>query len=55
MTAITLDGIATASAVKSELTSRVSLLRAHGVVPGLGTLLVGDDPGSRAAVRISMM
>ena len=50
MTAITLDGIATASAVKSELTSRVSLLRAHGVVPGLGTLLVGDDPGSRAYV-----
>ena len=50
MTAITLDGIATASAVKSELVSRVVDLRANGVVPGLGTLLVGDDPASRAYV-----
>ena len=50
MTAITLDGVATASAVKSELTSRITELRAHGVVPGLGTLLVGDDPASRSYV-----
>lgn len=50
MTAITLDGIATASAVKSELASRIDELRAHGVVPGLGTLLVGDDPASRSYV-----
>ena len=50
MTAITLDGIATASAVKGELKSRIALLRAHGVVPGLGTLLVGDDPASRSYV-----
>jgi methylenetetrahydrofolate dehydrogenase (NADP+)/methenyltetrahydrofolate cyclohydrolase len=50
MTAITLDGVATASAVKSELTSRIRLLKAHGVVPGLGTLLVGDDPASRSYV-----
>ena len=50
MTAITLDGVATASAVKAELVSRVVALRGHGVVPGLGTLLVGDDPGSRAYV-----
>jgi methylenetetrahydrofolate dehydrogenase (NADP+) / methenyltetrahydrofolate cyclohydrolase len=50
MTAITLDGVATASAVKSELASRIARLRAHGVVPGLGTLLVGDDPGSRSYV-----
>jgi methylenetetrahydrofolate dehydrogenase (NADP+)/methenyltetrahydrofolate cyclohydrolase len=50
MTAITLDGVATASAVKSELTSRIAELRAHGVVPGLGTLLVGDDPASRSYV-----
>ena len=50
MTAITLDGVATASAVKSELVSRVVDLRANGVVPGLGTLLVGDDPASRAYV-----
>ncbi|TFC42776.1 bifunctional methylenetetrahydrofolate dehydrogenase/methenyltetrahydrofolate cyclohydrolase [Cryobacterium sp. TMT1-21] len=50
MTAITLDGVKTASAVKSELIGRISELRAHGVVPGLGTLLVGDDPGSRSYV-----
>lgn len=50
MTAITLDGVATASAVKQELASRIALLRAHGVVPGLGTLLVGDDPGSKSYV-----
>ena len=50
MTAITLDGVATASAVKSELTVRITELRAHGVVPGLGTLLVGDDPASRSYV-----
>ena len=50
MTATTLDGVATASAVKSELTSRIAELRAHGVVPGLGTLLVGDDPASRSYV-----
>jgi len=50
MTAITLDGVATATAVKNELASRIAHLRSHGVVPGLGTLLVGDDPGSRAYV-----
>jgi methylenetetrahydrofolate dehydrogenase (NADP+)/methenyltetrahydrofolate cyclohydrolase len=50
MTAITLDGVATASAVKGELASRIAALRAHGVVPGLGTLLVGDDPASQAYV-----
>jgi methylenetetrahydrofolate dehydrogenase (NADP+)/methenyltetrahydrofolate cyclohydrolase len=48
--AITLDGIATASAVKGELALRIADLRARGVVPGLGTLLVGDDPGSRSYV-----
>src|SRR5690606_18592816 len=41
-----LDGIATASAIKGELTERVAALAARGVVPGLGTLLVGADPGS---------
>ena len=50
MTAITLDGVATASAVKGELASRIAILRAQGIVPGLGTLLVGDDPGSRSYV-----
>ncbi len=46
MTAITLDGIATASAIKSELALRIATLKARGVLPGLGTLLVGQDPGS---------
>lgn len=50
MTAVVLDGIATASAVKSELKARVDRLRTRGIVPGLGTLLVGDDPGSRSYV-----
>ncbi|AMB57771.1 bifunctional methylenetetrahydrofolate dehydrogenase/methenyltetrahydrofolate cyclohydrolase [Microterricola viridarii] len=50
MTAITLDGVATASAVKAELADRIAALRAQGIVPGLGTLLVGDDPGSRSYV-----
>ncbi|MEW1659495.1 bifunctional methylenetetrahydrofolate dehydrogenase/methenyltetrahydrofolate cyclohydrolase [Streptomyces sp. NPDC093707] len=47
MTAQILDGKATAAAIKSELTVRVQALKAEGVTPGLGTLLVGDDPGSR--------
>ena len=46
MTAIRLDGVATATAIKSELRARVAALRDKGVVPGLGTLLVGSDPGS---------
>ena len=46
MTAQKLDGVATAAAIKAELTERVAALAARGVVPGLGTLLVGDDPGS---------
>ena len=50
MVAVTLDGVATAAAVKGELASRIADLRARGVVPGLGTLLVGDDPGSRSYV-----
>ncbi|MFF4741446.1 bifunctional methylenetetrahydrofolate dehydrogenase/methenyltetrahydrofolate cyclohydrolase [Streptomyces sp. NPDC001262] len=47
MTAQILDGKATAAAIKSELTVRVEALKAEGVQPGLGTLLVGDDPGSK--------
>jgi methylenetetrahydrofolate dehydrogenase (NADP+)/methenyltetrahydrofolate cyclohydrolase len=42
-----LDGKAAAAAIKSELAVRVAALRERGIVPGLGTLLVGDDPGSR--------
>ena len=47
MTAQTLDGKATAAAIKAELTTRVAALAARGVVPGLGTLLVGAAPASR--------
>lgn len=42
-----MDGIATAAAIKSELKTRVAALRDRGIVPGLGTVLVGEDPGSR--------
>jgi methylenetetrahydrofolate dehydrogenase (NADP+)/methenyltetrahydrofolate cyclohydrolase len=45
-----LDGKATAAAIKDELKVRVAKLAEQGVVPGLGTILVGDDPGSRAYV-----
>ena len=47
MTAQILDGKAAAAAIKSELTTRVAALADRGVVPGLGTILVGDDPGSQ--------
>ncbi|MAS56955.1 bifunctional methylenetetrahydrofolate dehydrogenase/methenyltetrahydrofolate cyclohydrolase [Nocardioides sp.] len=47
MTAQKLDGTATLAAIKAELAERVARLRERGVVPGLGTVLVGDDPGSR--------
>ncbi|HEU4850163.1 MAG TPA: bifunctional methylenetetrahydrofolate dehydrogenase/methenyltetrahydrofolate cyclohydrolase [Terrimesophilobacter sp.] len=50
MTAKILDGRATASAIKAELKERVAVLRASGVTPGLGTVLVGDDPASRQYV-----
>ena len=45
-----LDGAACARQIKDELRARVEVLRAHGVVPGLGTILVGEDPGSVAYV-----
>jgi methylenetetrahydrofolate dehydrogenase (NADP+)/methenyltetrahydrofolate cyclohydrolase len=47
VTAQILDGTTTAKTIKAELTERVDRLRDQGVVPGLGTVLVGDDPGSR--------
>jgi methylenetetrahydrofolate dehydrogenase (NADP+)/methenyltetrahydrofolate cyclohydrolase len=47
VTATPLDGKATLAAIKSELAVRVKALADKGVVPGLGTILVGDDPGSR--------
>ncbi|MGG7509115.1 bifunctional methylenetetrahydrofolate dehydrogenase/methenyltetrahydrofolate cyclohydrolase [Plantibacter sp. YIM 135249] len=47
MTAQILDGTATAAVIKSELAVRVATLRDRGVVAGLGTVLVGEDPGSQ--------
>src|SRR5512132_2437523 len=50
MAAQILDGKALAATIKTELRERVSVLAERGLVPGLGTVLVGDDPGSRAYV-----
>jgi len=46
MTATVLDGVATAAEIKNDLRGRVAKLRERGITPGLGTILVGDDPGS---------
>jgi methylenetetrahydrofolate dehydrogenase (NADP+)/methenyltetrahydrofolate cyclohydrolase len=51
MTAIILDGKATAAAIRADLTERVAKLTRAGMVPGLGTILVGDDPGSISYVN----
>jgi methylenetetrahydrofolate dehydrogenase (NADP+)/methenyltetrahydrofolate cyclohydrolase len=51
MTARVLDGAATLATIKVELAARVAALRERGVVPGLGTVLVGDDPASHWYVR----
>ncbi|GHC77042.1 bifunctional protein FolD [Nocardiopsis terrae] len=51
MSAIVLDGKATAKAIREELAERVAKLHARGLAPGLGTVLVGDDPGSHSYVR----
>lgn len=50
MAAQILDGRALAATIKTELRERVSVLAERGIVPGLGTVLVGDDPGSRSYV-----
>jgi methylenetetrahydrofolate dehydrogenase (NADP+)/methenyltetrahydrofolate cyclohydrolase len=50
MTALILDGKAASAAVKADLTERCARLAERGVVPGLATVLVGDDPGSHAYV-----
>ncbi|HEU0041402.1 MAG TPA: bifunctional methylenetetrahydrofolate dehydrogenase/methenyltetrahydrofolate cyclohydrolase [Jiangellaceae bacterium] len=50
MTATILDGRATAAAIRAELAGEVAKLRDRGVVPCLGTLLVGEDPGSTSYV-----
>jgi methylenetetrahydrofolate dehydrogenase (NADP+)/methenyltetrahydrofolate cyclohydrolase len=51
MTAKILDGKATAAAIREDLTVRVAKLAEAGLTPGLGTILVGDDPGSRSYVN----
>jgi methylenetetrahydrofolate dehydrogenase (NADP+) / methenyltetrahydrofolate cyclohydrolase len=50
LSAVILDGKATAQAIKAELKQQVTALRSAGITPGLGTLLVGDDPGSHSYV-----
>jgi methylenetetrahydrofolate dehydrogenase (NADP+) / methenyltetrahydrofolate cyclohydrolase len=51
VTATLLDGKATAATIRGELKARIEALRERGVEPGLGTVLVGDDPASHAYVR----
>ncbi|MFM6975137.1 MAG: bifunctional methylenetetrahydrofolate dehydrogenase/methenyltetrahydrofolate cyclohydrolase [Agromyces sp.] len=50
MTAVRLDGVATAAAITAELTERVARLKAQGVTPGIATVLVGADPASQLYV-----
>ncbi|MBX6769686.1 MAG: bifunctional methylenetetrahydrofolate dehydrogenase/methenyltetrahydrofolate cyclohydrolase [Actinomadura rubrobrunea] len=52
MTARILDGKATAAEIRADLAKRVAALRERGVRVGLGTVLVGDDPGSSAYVNM---
>ncbi|MFY9262097.1 MAG: bifunctional methylenetetrahydrofolate dehydrogenase/methenyltetrahydrofolate cyclohydrolase [Actinomycetaceae bacterium] len=51
MVAVRLDGKATLANMKLELAQRVAALEARGITPGLGTIMVGDDPGSRIYVN----
>jgi methylenetetrahydrofolate dehydrogenase (NADP+) / methenyltetrahydrofolate cyclohydrolase len=50
MTVTILDGRATAKAIREDLATRVAVLVREGITPGLGTVLVGDDPGSQSYV-----
>ena len=50
MTAEIIDGKAVASEIKAEIAIEVTGLRKQGITPGLGTLLVGEDPGSKSYV-----
>ncbi len=52
MPATLLDGNALLASVKDDLRTRIKTLGEHGVTPGLGTILVGDDPPSHAYVRL---
>lgn len=51
MTAIRLDGKLTRDEIFTDLKARVDVLRAAGITPGLGTVLVGEDPGSQSYVK----
>jgi methylenetetrahydrofolate dehydrogenase (NADP+)/methenyltetrahydrofolate cyclohydrolase len=51
MTATILDGKATAADIREDLKRRVARLAKAGLTPGLGTVLVGDDPGSQSYVN----
>ena len=53
MTAQILDGKAFAKKIKEDLAKEVVGLKARGITPGLGTILVGDDPGSRSEEHTS--
>jgi methylenetetrahydrofolate dehydrogenase (NADP+) / methenyltetrahydrofolate cyclohydrolase len=50
MSAQILDGKALAASIKKDLALRTSALKSGGITPGLGTVLVGDDPGSHSYV-----
>ena len=50
MSAQILDGKALAATIKKDLTAHTQALKAKGIIPGLGTILVGDDPGSHSYV-----
>lgn len=50
MTATILDGKKVAKAIREDLSKRVAALASAGITPGLGTVLVGDDPGSHSYV-----
>jgi len=51
-TAQVLDGSALATSIKASLATRIAQLKQHGVTPGLGTILVGDDPASATYVAL---
>lgn len=51
MTAIILDGKAAAASLKADLAVQVGALKAQGIIPGLGTILVGSDPASQIYVN----
>jgi methylenetetrahydrofolate dehydrogenase (NADP+)/methenyltetrahydrofolate cyclohydrolase len=50
MTAVILDGKALAATIKADLAIRTAALKTKAITPGLGTVLVGDDPGSHSYV-----